>query len=434
MKIGVVGLWHLGEIYSACLAQLGNTVIGIDTDSKVVANLNRGIVPLPEPDLEKIVAANIKKGRLHYTTDFRSLKECDVLWITFDTPVDENDSANTKEIFTYIKKSLPYLKDNILIITSSQLPVESGKKITNFIKKHRKNLIFDYAYIPENLRLGEAVESFMKPSRIVIGVDGDTRKKELIGIFEKLETTVLTVNVQSAEMIKHATNAYLSTSLSFIYDIADICETVGADITQVAKGLRADTRIGMGAYLDASAGFSGGHLTRDLQYLQKIAKTKRLKLPVITSVIDKNTNRPEIIFKKLTPLLKTFKNKTVTFLGLTYKSGTPTLVRSLPLMVAKKMLGKGAHLNLCDPFVDKDELKKEMNWRNFTFFKDPYKAVCDADAIICITPWGELKKLDFAKIGNAMKSPKLFFDARNYFLDEKVVIEKSGINYIGVGR
>jgi len=434
MKIGVIGLWHLGEVYSACLASLGNIVVGIDEDVEVVDNLNKAIVPLQEPKLQEIVRANIKKKRLKYTTDFRQLTECDVTWITIDIPVDKWDRANLNKLFALVKKALPHIKNSSLIVVSSQLPVGTFVKISEFIKVNRPNFKFDYAYVPENLRLGEAVDSFLKPSRIVIGIDNDRRKEELVQIFRKLKTNILTVNVASAEMIKHATNAYLATSLCFIYDIADICEKVGADVTEVSRGLRADERIGEKAYLDASAGFSGGHLARDLQYLRKVAKSKKISLPVINSVISKNNYRKKIVFDKIGPLLGSFKGKTITFFGITYKSGTPTLASSLPLTVAKEALLMGSKINLCDPWVNKEEIKKEIPQSKFSYFADPYKSAKSSNVIICITPWDQLKKLDYEKIAGLMTSPKIFFDARNYFFKERKMIDQAGIMYIGIGR
>ena len=303
MKIGVIGLWHLGEVYASCLADLGNLVVGFDADEEVVNNLNCGILPLQEPNLEKILRKNIKSGQLKFTTDFKLLATCDAIWVTIDTPVDKLNNANPNKVFVQIKKSLPYLKNGIFIIVSSQLPVGSFNKLSKLIKSSRKNFRFDYAYLPENLRLGEAVKSFMQPSRIVIGIDNMERKEEVMRIFRKLKTNILTVSIVSSEMIKHATNAFLATSLSFIYDIADICEAVGADVVEVSKALYADERIGGKAYLDASAGFSGGHLERDLQYLRKEGKSKKINLPVINSVIRKNKHRSQIVFRKITPLL-----------------------------------------------------------------------------------------------------------------------------------
>lgn len=427
-------MWHTGEVFSACLAELSNNIVGIDENAEVVNNLNKGIVPLKEPDLEKIVRRNIKNGQLKYSTDFKLLTNCDAMWITIDTPLEKEGWGDFSQIFTYIKKSLPYLKKGVLIIISSQLPVGTSSKIVKFINASRRNFKFDYAYLPENLRLGEAVNSFMKPFRIVIGINNPKRKTEITNVFKKLKTNFLVMDVVSAEMVKHATNAYLATSLCFIYDIADICEEVGADVTEVSRALRADERIGVKAYLDASAGFSGGHFERELQYLQKVAKSKKINLPVISSVIRKNTGRKRIVFKKIIPILGTLKGKRVTFFGITYKSGTPTLVSSLPITLAKEALLLGSTINLCDPWVDKKDLTKEIAAGKFSYFADPYESVKGSHLIICITPWAELKQLNYRKIARLMASPRIFFDARNYFADFKNSIQEAGIKYIGVGR
>lgn len=434
MKIGVVGLWHLGEVYSACLAGLGNEVIGFDSNTGIVANLNKATAPLKEPKLETILKRNINNGRLRYSTDFKLLAECEIMWLTIDIPVDGKDRANTNILFSYLKKCLPNLKDGILIVASSQLPAGTHSEVVRFIASERPGFKFDYAYVPENLRLGEAVDSFMKPSRIVIGADSARRQQQLAGIFHQLRAEIVLVKTASAEMIKHATNAFLSTSLSFIYDIADICEAVGADVVEVARGLRADSRIGEAAYLDASAGFSGGHLARDLQYLRKIAKSQKINIPVIDSVIRKNQGRRKIIFEKIKPHLRSFKGKTVSFFGITYKSGTPTLVNSLPLTVAKDMLLGGSKIILCDPWVNKEEITEKIPRGKFNYFADPYKSAKSSNVIICITPWAQLKKLDWEKIASRMIQPKIFFDARNFFVEQQSAIEKAGIKYIGVGR
>lgn len=434
MKIGVLGLWHLGEVYSACLADLGNTVVGVDKSSVVVKDLNRGKVPLAEPKLEEIVRRNIKKGRLKFTTDFKALADCDIVWLTVDIPVDRRDKASLDTLFAYLKRAIPFIKSGSLIVISSQLPVGTYQKIAEFIKTNRPKFKFDYAYAPENLRLGEAVDAFMKPSRIVIGTNSPRRRRQLETIFKKLKTDIIAVNITSAEMIKHATNAFLSTSLSFIYDIADICEAVGADIVEVSRGLRADERIGEKAYLDASVGFSGGHLGRDLQYLRKTAKSKKIALPVINSVIRKNQNRPKKVFEEITPHLGTFRGKTIVFFGITYKSGTPTLASSLPLAVAKDCLKRGSKINLCDPWVNELEINKEIPGDAFKYFTEPYESVKSGHVVICITPWAQLKQIDWYKIAKLMASPKIFFDARNYFADEQSKMEKAGLKYIGVGR
>ena len=434
MTIGVVGLWHLGEIFSVCLSELGIKVIGIDENDLAVDGLNRNQPPIAEPKLDQLLKKNLTSGRLRYTSDYRSLKKCSVLWLTFDTPVDKRDRADTTIITKALAKSLPYLRNNVLVIVSSQLPVGTSHQIIDYIKKNRPRLKFEYAYVPENLRLGEAVDSFFQPGRIVIGADQPTTQKKVITILKNLKTDFLTMNVVSAEMVKHALNAFLATSLSFIYDIADTCEAVGGDIVAVSRALKADPRIGPRAYLDASLGFSGGTLARDLQYILEAARKHRLPTPVIKAVLAKNKRRPDILFQKLDHHLAPLKNKKVALFGLTYKAGTPTLRRSLALDLARRLNQLGVHLSLCDPLVQTREVSAILKNTRLEFSADPYIAVKGCQAVIFVTPWDQLKDLNFEKLHRQMKRPAIFFDARNYFYQIDSKLKHLGFTYIGVGR
>lgn len=360
MKIGIVGTEHMGQSLSVCLKKMGNKIV--------------------------------------------PLKDCGVCWIALDTPINEKGQGNIKPIFEAIKSTKSQLKDGVLVIVSSQIPVGTSREIVRILGKK-----FNYAYMPEHMRVGKGISDFMNLKEVVIGVDEEKCKDALLNIFSG--KTVVFTNVASAEMIKHALNAFLATSLSFIYDIADVCEAVGADVTDVAKALRSDFRIGQEAYLDASVGFSGGHLERDLDYLQKVAKSKKVNIPVINAVMKKNNKRRNIVIDKLGDV----KGKKVAFWGITYKSGVPPSNSSLPAKLIRDLTRMGARINISDPeFWD----------------MDLYDSVKDCMAIVCITPWDELRRLDFKKISKLMKSPKIFFDARNYFKD----IDMKGLKYIGVGR
>lgn len=433
MKIAVVGLWHLGEVYSACLAELGHKVIGVSEDSKVVSSLNKGVLPLPEPKLTSILKKNLKNKRLSYTSDFSSLGDCEILWLTIDTPIDEKDRANLAGIFETLKNALAFIKKDILIVVSSQLPVGTSAKIVQFIKEQNKKLKFEYAYVPENLRLGEAVECFFNPGRIVVGAEKVAYKKVRL-ILRKLKTNFLHMSVISSEMVKHATNSFLATSLSFIYDIADVCEKAGADVADVAGALRSDHRIGPQAYLDASVGFSGGTLGRDLQYLLAEARRHEIKLPVIRSVLSKNVNRKEIVYQKLEQHLEHFRGKRIGFFGVTYKAGTSALRRSLPLEIALGFIKRGAKITIFDPHIKKDNLRSALRGVSYEFSKNPYEAASNCHVLAFITPWLGLRKLDFAKIYNCMEPPAVFFDARNFFYKKQQMLETIGFKYIGVGR
>ncbi len=433
MKIAVMGLWHLGEIYSAGFAELGHSVIGISDDARVIEGLQKNEPPLAEPELASLLKKNLKSGQLVYTTDFKLVKKCDAVWVTFDTPVNNRDEADTSVIFDCLKKIIPHLKNNVLICVSSQLPVGTSEEIIALVKKKRHGFSFRYAYIPENLRLGEAVESFLHPKRIVIGAE-DTRTREQVkAIFGKINAEFLFMSPVSAEMVKHALNAFLATSLSFIYDIADVCEMVGADILDVSRALKSDPRIGGKAYLDASIGFSGGTLGRDLRVLLNEAAARRRKLPVIQSVFYKNKERKKLALRFLKARLKNLKNKKVVVAGLTYKAGTSTLRRSLPLEIVEEVWKEGAHVGLYDTTVPEKDIKEAVRFP-FSCEKTFLMALKGAHACIVITPWDDLKKVDFKKMRAAMKNPAILFDARNFLASEAEKIKKAGIAYQGVGR
>jgi len=312
---------------------------------------------------------------------------CEICWIAIDTPVNEKGQGNVKPIFEAIRIVKPLLKKGTLVIVSSQIPVGTSKEIIKILGKK-----FGYAYMPEHVRVGRGAEDLDNLKEIFIGTDDERCKKIFKGKKVKF------VSVATAEMIKHALNAFLATSLSFIYDIADLCENVGADVTDIAHALRSDYRIGPEAYLDASVGFSGGHLERDLDYLRKVARRYGVLIPVINAVAGKNNRR----FERMLEVLSQFKK--VTFWGLSYKQGVDVDKSSLPM-----------------------RLMSELKKIGIEAVENEHK---DSQAIVCITPSEEMKKANFKEIARLMKKPKLFFDARNYFKD----IDMSMFKYIGVGR
>ncbi|HTY39747.1 MAG TPA: nucleotide sugar dehydrogenase [Candidatus Paceibacterota bacterium] len=430
-RIAVIGLWHLGETYSAGLSELGHAVVGISDDPAVVANFSKNIPPLPEPQLEDLLARNQKAGRLRYSTDYAEVKKCNVVWFTFDTPVNDDDEVDLSPIWNALDKCLPHLQDGVLIVMTSQIPVGTSKELVELVKKKRPDIRFDYAYTPENLRLSEAVKCFMEPGRIVVGADSETAFRKMTEIFAALKTEIVRMTVATAEMTKHALNAFLATSVSFINDIADVCERSGADVLDVAYALRADARIGKKAFLDAGLGFSGGTLGRDLKALMAFAKRNKMRVPVVEAAFEKNKDREALVVKRLTEALKDLSGKQMTILGLTYKPGTRTLRRSRALGIAAELAGKGVALRLSDPVVQEAELPKISK---ATFVRDLYAAAEGSDVFILVTPWPEFKDIDFKKLAGAMKKGAIVFDTANLLRDQKGAIEKLGLRYFGVGR
>jgi len=430
-SIATIGIWHLGETYSAGLAKLGHRVVGVDNSEKVIENLAKNIPPLPEPGLVELLKENQAAGTLSFTTDFSKVENCDVVWFTFDTPVNDEDEVDLSLIWDSLAKCMPYLKEGVLVVISSQIPVGTSKKIQELIQEKRPGLHFEYAYTPENLRLGEALNCFLEPGRIVVGVETDEAFHKMEEIFSPLSVEMVRMAPASAEMAKHALNAFLATSLSFINDIADACEKSGADVLDVVRALRSDARIGQKAFLGPGLGFSGGTLGRDLKALMLFSKEKRFIVPVIEAAFLKNRSREGAAIEKLVQALGGVDGKTIAILGLTYKPGTRTLRRSKSLAIAMELSRRGAHLRLHDPEVLEEELPQIPN---AVFSRDPYESSAGSEAVVLITPWPEFKTLDPAKLSGIMTGKKVFLDTGNLLYDKQDEFKKLGFLYEGTGR
>ncbi len=431
-KICVIGLWHLGEIYSAGLAELGHTVIGVDDDVTTVEKLSQGIPPLLEPQLESLLVKHEKEGRLSYTTEFAVAKECPVVWLTFDTPVADDDEVDISPIMNAVDAVIPHLQNDVLFVVSSQLPVGTSDEIMERIRAARPELSFDYVYTPENLRLGEAVRCFLDPVRVIVGASSPKAVQMMQDIFGLLPNPaeIISMAPVSAEMGKHALNAFLAAEICFANDLADIAEQIGADMLDVTRMLKSDPRIGPKAYLDAGVSFSGGTLNRDIKILTNLARKYRIQPSVIESLYLKNETRKGMIASKLEKDLGSLSGKTVTLLGLTYKPGTKTLRRSYPLEVARGLIEKGAVVRLHDPQAEEGEI----GIPEVTFSGDAYEAVSGADAIVLLTAWPEFKDLDFGQLSRKAKPNAILLDTSNFLAQKEMEIKESGLLYRGVGR
>ena len=428
--IAVIGIWHLGEVYSACLSSLGHTVIGFSEDKNVVLNLQKGIPPLAEPGLEEVLKSNQQAGRLSYSDDFSKIGACDVVWITYDTPVDDEDVADLDIIFRTLEEITPHLKDDVTVAVSSQLPVGTSKRICEAIREKRPELKFSYFYSPENLRLGSAVQGFMRPGRIVVGSDETKALQTAKSLFGPLGVEILEMKTVSAEMAKHALNAWLAMSISYTNDLADLCERVGADIEDIIRALKTDPRVGEKTYLFAGLGFSGGTLGRDLQALISSAKKEGVELPVISGVYEKNKTRSRIVQRRLEAEFREIGGRTLAIFGVTYKPGTSTLRRSQPLGIESDLRAAGALIKLYDPLAVPEEVAEETP---SPFYRDPYEAASGADAILVLSPDPKFKDLDFERLVSVMKTP-VFFDAQNILISVESGIRSAGFKYISIGR
>lgn len=430
-KIAILGLWHLGEIYSAGLAELGNDVIGFSDDETLIENFKKNIPPLPEPGLSEIIHKNWIAGHLKFSNQYDKINDCNIIWLTGDTPVNNKDEVDLGSIWQDLNKALPFMSENVFIFISSQIPVGTSEKIYDFINEKKPGLKFYYGYIPENLRLGEAVKSFFDPTRIVVGAKEVEVFNKIKEIFSGLKTEFLEMSPASAEVSKHAINAFLATSISFINDIADICEKTGADILEVSRSLRSEPRIGPRAFLDAGIGFSGATLSRDLKVLIGTGQQAGITTPVISSVVDKNESRKDFIVSKLNQMLGDLTGKKIGIFGLTYKAGTKTLRRSRAIEIASILKDLKADIFLCDPEVDEKELN---DYGTFHFTRDPYVAAAGVDGLVFITPWPQFRDVDFGKLSSLAHSGALFFDTSNFFWDKEEELKKVGFGYLGIGR
>ncbi len=432
MKIAVVGLWHLGEIVSAGLAELGHTVLAIDGNKKVVDNLKKAILPLPEKDVASRVAVHLKNGSLYFSADFRPVKDCEAIFLTHDTPVDENDRPDTAGLQQSTVKLARYLKNDALFVVMSQVPVGTTKRLFESIKKHNPKFTGEAVYFPENLQLGKALECFLFPERVVIGAETESAFLKLDQIIARLKCPRIKMNIASAEIAKHALNSFLATSLSFIYNISDVCEMAGGDVTDVAKALRSDSRIGQAAYLDSSLGFSGGTLMRDLRILSGFAQKNKKQLEVIDGVLQTNINRRKILIVRLRVLLKIPLHKAnIGILGITYKPGTSTLRRSLALELIGMLRKEKAGIQVFDPQAQEAEFKRETG---LSLSKTSIEASRGCHALLLVTAWPEFQDLPFKKMRETMIPPYLLFDARNFLKSKEKEIKEAGFLYCGIGR
>jgi UDPglucose 6-dehydrogenase len=427
MKICVYGLWHLGAVTAACLASVGHEVIGLDDDETNIKNLNLGKAPLFEPGLDEMIQKGINEGHLNFTQNSTmAVGDADVLWVTFDTPVDEEDQADVKYVMDKVKSVMPELKDGAVVLISSQIPIGSVRKLERFVKGNYSNKQICFAYSPENLRLGKAIDVFLKPDRIITGIRTEKTKKILEKLFIPITNKIEWMSVESAEMTKHAINAFLATSVTFANELASICEMHGADAKEVELGLKTETRIGPRAYLSPGGPFAGGTLARDIDFLVKAAKEKSLKTPLLQSVRASNDEHKKWVQRKLNEKFSNLKDVPVAVWGLTYKPETSTLRRSLAVELCDWLIEKGANLHVYDPVVQ--ELPERWGAKVMQH-KNALDAVRNAKVLVVGTEWVEFKELA-SKLVDVAGKETYVIDANRHLHDVAVSL---GLEYTAVG-
>lgn len=428
MKICVFGLWHLGTVIASCLAEKGFEVVGLDQDPNRIENLQTGIPPIFEPGLEESIKKNLASKKLILTTDEDiALDKTSIVWVTFDTPVDETDRADADYVINQIKKLFIHLRSGMILLISSQLPVGSTRQLEAAFLRQYPNKKVIFAYSPENLRLGKAIESFTKPERIVVGLRNKGDRENLEILFRPFCNNIEWMSIESAEMVKHGLNAFLAMSIAFINELAILCERVGADAREVERGLKSDPRIGIKSYLSPGAAFAGGTLARDVVFLDIIGKSVAIPTPLISAVNVSNQEHKMWSFNKLKMELGDLNGKTVAVLGLTYKPGTNTLRRSSSIELCEKLVKHGVIVKCHDPSLKKLPAEYE---EKFIVSSTIIGALKGSDALVVATEWPDYKVLSVDDVLQTMHKP-IVIDA-NRFL-EKPLGQDKRICYFAVG-
>ncbi len=404
-------------------------VVGFDRDPQLIDELRAGRLPLFEPGLENLVERGIAEGRLWFTADPQeALSGARYAIVAYDTTVDESDESDLSQVMGAASLMAEHLEDGSIVIISSQVPVGTSGLIQATIRRGRPSLEFGIAYVPENLRLGQAIERFKKPDMIVIGADDPAAASAADELLTGIDAPRVVVSVRTAEMTKHALNAFLATCISFANEMANLCDAAGADALDVARALHLDGRVGPLAPLRPGLGFAGGTLARDLKTLRRLGERDGCGTPLIDGVLTVNEQQNRVVARKLTKACGSLQGITVGVLGLTYKPGTSTLRRSVALEIIGELIALGAAVRAHDPRANREELPDTAN---FEFCPDPSAVAEGSDALVIVTEWPEFRDLDFAAIMKSMRTPVLV-DAQN-MLDAKEMTEL-GFQYLGVGR
>lgn len=436
MKIAVVGTGYVGLVTGTCLAEVGIDVTCIDIDTKKIENLKNGILPIYEPGLEELVTRNTEANRLHFSTSLaESIKGCDIAFIAVGTPPGEDGSADLKYVLAVAREIGENIDDYIVVVTKSTVPVGTAQKVKfevqQALDKRNSRLTYDVASNPEFLKEGAAVEDFLKPDRIVVGVESKKAEEIMRRLYKPFLLNghpIIFMDIPSAEMTKYAANAMLATKISFMNDIANLCEIMGADVNLVRKGIGSDPRIG-NKFIYPGIGYGGSCFPKDVKALVKTAEENGHKMRILQAVEDVNEDQKHVLVKKINKHFGSeLKGKTFAMWGLSFKPKTDDMREAPSLVIIENLLQAGAHVKAFDP-VAMHEAQKVLH-DSITYCKDQYDTLVDADALIIATEWPEFRSPNFNVMGKLMKN-KLIFDGRNiYELDE---MNELGFTYYCIG-
>jgi UDPglucose 6-dehydrogenase len=429
MYISIVGTGYVGLVTGACLAELGNTVICTDNNHKKISDLKRCVIPIYEPGLEELVTINVKKKRLLFTTSIKdAVNKSEVIFIAVSTPSLDNGEADLTGVENVVRNIAINMTGYRLIVEKSTVPVETGKWVKDTISTYIKhNIKFDIASNPEFLREGQAINDFMHPDRIVIGVESKKARDILVSLYKPLNSPLVITDIKSAELIKHASNSYLATKISFINAISRICEKVGADVVEVAEGMGLDKRIGPG-FLNAGIGYGGSCFPKDVDAFINIAEKLGCNFDLLKAVRAVNQQQKLFFLNKIKDLLWIIKDKTIGILGLSFKPNTDDIRSAPSIDIIQALQSEGAKIKVYDPSAMEKagELLDKVK-----FCKDPYEVSRGSDCLLIITEWDEFKELDLSKIKKLLKRP-FIIDGRNIYEPQRM--KKLGFTYAGIGR
>jgi UDPglucose 6-dehydrogenase len=431
MRIAMIGSGYVGLVSGACFAQFGHDVVCIDKDSEKIARLHKGEMPIYEPGLDKLVADNVKAGRLDFTTSL-AVADADAVFIAVGTPTRRGDGhADLTYVYAAAAELANAMSGYTVVVTKSTVPVGTGREVARIIRETQPSAQFDVASNPEFLREGAAIEDFMKPDRVVIGTESQRARDVMLTIYRPLnliQTPMVFTNIETAEVTKYAGNAFLATKITFINEIADLCEKVGADVHDVARGIGLDGRIGR-KFLHPGPGFGGSCFPKDTLALAYTAREANAPQTIVEQVIEVNNSRKKRMARKVIDFCGgSVAGLTIGVLGLTFKANTDDMRDAPSLDIVPALQAAGAKIVAFDP-EGMTEASKLM--KNITFAKTAYEAAFEADALVVITEWHEFRGLDPRRIKQVMRQPRIV-DLRNIFNPEEM--RGLGFTYEGVGR
>jgi len=430
MNISIIGSGYVGLVTGSCFAELGNRVICADNNSKKIEGLKKGVIPIYEPGLKELIMSNVKKKRLKFTSSIKeAVLASEVIFIAVGTPSLENGEAD----LTYIENVARNIAQNLngyrLIVEKSTVPVETGKWVKQTIATYIKHKVkFDIASNPEFLREGQAIGDFMHPDRIVIGVESKTARDILVNLYRPLNAPIVITDIKSAELIKHASNSFLATKISFINAISRICEKVGADVVEVACGLGLDKRIGPN-FLNAGLGYGGSCFPKDLDAFVTISEKLGYDFGLLKAAREINQQQKAFFLSKIKDALWILKEKSIGILGLSFKPNTDDIRNAPAIEIIQALQVEGAKIKVYDP--SSMEKAKVVLGKKVKFCNDPYEACRGSDCLLVVTEWDEFKELDFSRVKKLLKRP-LVIDGRNIYDPKRM--EKLGLTYVGIGR